>query len=141
VVRLALRRARPQLQRVEDQANGLSALAVCALLYAAVSGVGGGHELLVELLGGALFIVAAGALGAILARALRPSGLDPSVVVFTTGLRDFAVAATLARQAFGPAAAGVGGVNGALMLLVGALAATGLRRRAAHTRAPDNPTA
>ena len=129
---LALRAARPQLQRVEDHANGLSALAVCALLYAAVSGVTGGHELLVELVGGALFILASGALGAILARALTPAGLDPSVVAFTTGLRDFAVAATLARQAFGPAAAGVGGAYGALMLLTGALAATALRRRAAR---------
>jgi hypothetical protein len=128
---LALRRARPRLQRVEAQANGLSALAVCALLYAAVSGVTGGHELLVELLGGVGFLLAASALGALLARALRPRGFDPSVVVFTTGLRDFAVAATLARQAFGPAAAGVGGVYGALMLLAGALAATVLRRRAA----------
>jgi predicted Na+-dependent transporter len=127
---LVLRGARPQLERVEDHANGLSAIVLCALLYAAVSGVGGGHELLVELAGGALFLLVAGALGCGLARALRPTGLDPAAVVFTTGLRDFAVAATLARQAFGPVAAGVGGVYGALMLLTGAIAATVLRRRA-----------
>jgi hypothetical protein len=38
-------------------------------------------------------------------------------------LRDFAVAAALAGQAFGPAAATVPGVYGVLMLLVGAAAA------------------
>ncbi len=133
---LAIRAARPQLQRVEGEANGLSALAVCALLYAAVSGVSGGHQLLNGLLGSAIFIIVAAAFGGVLARGLRAGGLrlDPAVVVFTTTLRDFAVAATLARQAFGSAAAGVGGVYGALMLLTGAWAATLLRRRAARTR-------
>ena len=64
----------------------------------------------------------------------RAAGLDPAVIVFTTALRDFAVAATLARQAFGPRAAGVGRVYRALMLLTGALAATLLRRRTAQAR-------
>jgi predicted Na+-dependent transporter len=42
---------------------------------------------------------------------------------FVIGLRDFAVAAALAAQAFGPPAATVAGVYGVLMLLVGAAAA------------------
>lgn len=131
-VGLAIRGARPQLERVKDEANGLSALAVGALLYAAVSGVSGGHELLTELVGSAIFIAVAAAFGVVLAYGVRARapGLDPAVIVFTTALRDFAVAATLARQALGAGAAGVGGVYGALMLLTGALAATLLRRGA-----------
>ena len=82
---LAVRRARPQLHRVDDHANGLSALVVCGLLYAAVSGVSGGHELLGELAGSALFIIAAGALGAVLARTLRATGLDLSVIASPPG--------------------------------------------------------
>jgi len=53
-------------------------------------------------------------------------------VAFAVGLRDFAVAATLATQAFGPRAATVGGVYGVLMLIAGALATAALRRRARH---------
>ena len=44
-VGLAIRGARPALQRSEGSLNGLSALTVCVLLYAALSGVGGGHQL------------------------------------------------------------------------------------------------
>jgi predicted Na+-dependent transporter len=54
---------------------------------------------------------------------------------FVIGLRDFAVAAALASQAFEPSAATVAGVYGVLMLLVAAAGAQLLRRRAAglHT--------
>ena len=51
---------------------------------------------------------------------------------FVIGLRDFAVAAALASQAFGPPAATVAGVYGVLMLLVGAAGAELLRRRATN---------
>ena len=47
-------------------------------------------------------------------------------------LRDFAVAAALAGQAFGPAAATVSGVYGVLMLLLGAGAAHLMPRLAAR---------
>jgi predicted Na+-dependent transporter len=59
--------------------------------------------------------------------AWAPSGLR-ATGVFVIGLRDFAVAAALASQAFGPAAATVAGVYGVLMLLVGAAAAHWLPR-------------
>ena len=52
-----------------------------------------------------------------MARELRSTG------ALVIGLRDFAVAAALAAQAFGPAAATVCGVYGVLVLLVGAAAA------------------
>lgn len=54
---------------------------------------------------------------------------------FVIGLRDFAVAAALASQAFGPSAATVAGVYGVLMLLVAAAGAQLLRRRAAGLHA------
>jgi len=50
-----------------------------------------------------------------------------ATVLFTTGLRDFAVAAALAEAAVGPAVAGVAGAYGLLMLLAGAAAAGRLR--------------
>lgn len=109
--------------------NGLGAVTVCLLLYAAVSNVRGGHQLEQEILGSAAFMFVSASLGLLLACFLGSGGLDAGAVVFTTGLRDFAVAAALATQAFGPGAASVGGVYGALMLLAGALAATWMRRR------------
>jgi predicted Na+-dependent transporter len=47
----------------------------------------------------------------------------------TIAMRDFAVAAALAQQAFGSRAGAVPGVYGVLMLVAGALAASRLRRR------------
>jgi hypothetical protein len=49
-------------------------------------------------------------------------------VAFAFALRDFAVAATLASQAFGTPAASVAGIYGVLMLIAGALATAALRR-------------
>ena len=63
--------------------------------------------------------------------------VDQSVeVIALIGLRDFAVAAALASQAFGPSAATVAGVYGVLMLLVGAAAAQLLRRQPPAPRTP-----
>jgi hypothetical protein len=62
-----------------------------------------------------------------------PSPASPSPATtpgaFTIAMRDFAVAATLATQAFGPGAGTVPGVHGVLMLIGGSLAATTLRHR------------
>ena len=52
-----------------------------------------------------------------------------SAVALAIWLRDFAVAATLATQAFGTQAATVGGIYGVLMLIAGALATAALRHR------------
>jgi BASS family bile acid:Na+ symporter len=131
---LLLRGRQPALKRAEGSLNGLAAVTVCLLLYAAVSNVHGGHRLAQEILGSAAFMIASAALGLLLSQRLRTHALDPGAVAFTTGLRDFAVAAALATQAFSPAAASVGGIYGALMLLAGALAATWMRRRSPHPR-------
>jgi hypothetical protein len=52
-------------------------------------------------------------------------------------LRDFAVAATLATQAFGTSATTVAGIHGVLMLIAGALTTASLRRATGQTRTPS----
>ncbi len=47
---------------------------------------------------------------------------------FVIGTRDFAVAAALASEAFGPSAATVAGVYGVLMLILGAAVASFLNQ-------------
>jgi predicted Na+-dependent transporter len=127
---LAARGMAPRLSESEDTLNGLAALAVCALLYAAISGVRGGHQLIQDLIASLAFMTVAFIIGAAISRALGVGyGLDRTAVLFTSWLRDFAVAAALATQAFGAAAGSVAGVYGALMLLAGAGAATWIRGR------------
>jgi BASS family bile acid:Na+ symporter len=134
---LAIRGLRPALQRSEGLLNGLSALTVCVLLYAAMSGVAGGHQLAQAALASLRFMLAAGVVALILTRI--PWALDTPAVALTSWLRDFAVAAALASQTFGSATAGVAGIYGALMLLAGAITATLLRRRATTQPASRSP--
>jgi len=127
---LAIRSMVPRLSETEGALTGCAALTVCALLYAAISGVHGGHQLVQELVASISFMIVALAAGALLSRGLaHRHHLDPTSVLLTSWLRDFAVAAVLATQAFGTAAGGVAGVYGAVMLLGGAAAATFIRRR------------
>jgi hypothetical protein len=71
--------------------------------------------------------------GAFVARTLAAKrDLDRTAVLLSTWLRDFAVAAVLATEAFGTRAGSVAGVYGALMLLAGAAAATIIRRRSTN---------
>ena len=107
-----------------------STVAVVVLIYAALSGTSGGEDIGPALVASAAFLALSGvpALG----WARMVSGQRRPAVAFAVGLRDFAVAATLATQAFGPRAATVGGVYGVLMLIAGALATAALRRRARH---------
>jgi predicted Na+-dependent transporter len=130
---LALRAAAPRLSRTEGTLNGLAALTVCGLLYAAISGVHGGHQLIQEIVGSLVFMIVAFFVAAFVARTLAASSdLDRTAVLLTTWLRDFAVAAVLATEAFGTRAGSVAGVYGALMLLAGAASATIIRRRSTN---------
>ena len=124
---LAARGAVPSISRADGALGGLSTLAVCALVFAALSGLGGGDQLPAAALGAVIFLAAAGVVALIAARLLPRLGA--AAVGLPTGLRDFAVAAALATQAFGVRAATVAGIYGVLMLIAGALAATALRRR------------
>jgi BASS family bile acid:Na+ symporter len=127
-------RARRRLRRADPEREGVAALAVAMLVYAALSGTHGGHHL-----GAALAAsVALLAVSALLAEGWRRT---VPVVVAVPGalaiaMRDFAVAAALASQAFGSSAGVVPGVYGVVMLLAGsatagALARTRRRRRPA----------
>jgi predicted Na+-dependent transporter len=124
---LALRAAVPRLEKIEGEVAGLAALVLAGLVYAALSG--SDHARLGSaLLAGALFV----AVGAAVA-ALWPGGSDRVTAGLTIGMRDFAVAAALAEQAFGSRAAGVPAAYGVLMLLAGSAATTVMRRRGLRT--------
>ena len=124
---LAARARFARLSELDAELAGMASLTVVLLLYCAMSGAPGGDELLSAAAGSALFLVASGI--AVAAWAL----VAPSDLRFTGALvielRDFAVAAALAAQAFGPPAATVAAVYGVLMLLLGAAAAHVLATR------------
>ena len=126
VVGLALRASVPRLEHAEGELGGLATVAVVVLVYAAMSGADEGGALAPAAGASALFLAAA-ALPAAAWMVLAPRGLR-STGALVIELRDFAVAAALAGQAFGPAAATVSGVYGVLMLLLGAAAAHALPR-------------
>lgn len=129
-VGLTARALTPRLSQSEGTLNGLAALTVCALLYAAISGVNGGDQVIQEIIASVAFMIVAFLVGTLVASRLAQSNnMDRTAVLLTTWLRDFAVAAVLATQAFGTTAGSVAGVYGALMLLAGAAAATFIRRR------------
>jgi SBF-like CPA transporter family (DUF4137) len=110
-----------RLSDVDADLAGLASLTVVLLLYCAMSGAPGGDELLSAAAGSALFLVVSGvAVAAWALVAPRDLRLTGALVI---ELRDFAVAAALAAQAFGPPAATVSAVYGVLMLLLGAAAA------------------
>lgn len=120
---LAARGALPALGRAEPQYAAGAALAVAALVYAALSGASGTGELGQAALAGAALLVVSVVPAAL---ALRHTG-QPATA-FCVVLRDFAVAAALAGQAFGPRAAVVAGVYGVMMLVFGAALAAAAQR-------------
>jgi len=97
------------------------------LIYAALSGTDAGDDLL-PAVGASTAFLALSAIPA-LAGARLVSPQRRTAVAFAVTLRDFAVAATLATQAFGIRASTVAGVYGVLMLSAGALATVTLRHR------------
>jgi BASS family bile acid:Na+ symporter len=131
LVGLAIRALVPRLAGVEDELGGLAAIIVVVLVYAAMSGSDEDAELLSAALASLLFLLVSAlpvlAWIALAEHDLRLTG------AFVIELRDFAVAAALATQAFDSSAASVAGVYGVLMLLLGAaatqLAPSAQRRR------------
>lgn len=126
-VGVAARALWPRLARGEPWYAGGSTLAVVVLIYAALSGSSGGDDLLPALAASAAFLALSAIPALAAARIVAPD--RQSAVGFAVALRDFAVAATLATQAFGTEASMVGGTHGVLMLIAGALATVALRRR------------
>lgn len=116
----------PKLARLKPELSAMSTLTVVTLVYASLSGAGGGASLVPALLGSAAFLAASAAFA--LAGARFVGGAYRSTVPLAVGMRDFAVAAALAAKAFSPPAAAVAGVYGVLVLVAGAAVATFLRR-------------
>jgi BASS family bile acid:Na+ symporter len=136
---LAVRAGASRLEHAEGELGGLATLAVVVLVYAAMSGADEGGDLLPAVAASALFLAAA-ALPAAGWMALAPRELRATGALVIE-LRDFAVAAALAGQAFGPGAATVSGVYGVLMLLLGAGAAHALPRLSRRSSRPRESSA
>lgn len=116
----------PRLGRLEPEFSAVGTLTVVVLVYASLSGAGG-QAILVPALTGSVAFLFISALLALLGAHLVGRTYRTSVPL-VVGMRDFAVAAALAAEAFGPSAAGVAGVYGVLMLIGGAAVASLLRR-------------
>lgn len=115
-----------RLETVDSERDGVAALAVAALVYAALSGTRGVHDLGAALLASTAFLAVSAALAELWRRRVAGGASIPGAL--TIAMRDFAVAAALAQQAFGARAGAVPGVYGVLMLVGGTVAAGRLRR-------------
>jgi predicted Na+-dependent transporter len=121
---LAARAALPALGRADPEFGAGGALAVAALVYAALSGTAEtGGALGPAVVAGAAFLAVSALVAVAVLR--RAHDLTPA---FCLGMRDFAVAAALAEQAFGARAAVVAGAYGVMMLVAGAALAAAERR-------------
>jgi predicted Na+-dependent transporter len=125
-VGLFARARAPRLAAAEGDRAAAAVVVLVVLVYASL-GDTGASALGPALAGAAAFLAVSAAVAALAARALPPP--ERPAAGLAIALRDFAVAAALAGQAFAPAAAGVAGVYGVLMLVAGAAVAGRLRRR------------
>jgi predicted Na+-dependent transporter len=133
---LILRGLRPLGPKGDAAATTTAALAVAALVALIAAEVHLSSRYLEVLAGLILFVLGSAVLGWFLGRhRRRPDGV---AVLLTTSMRDFAIAASLAATAFGPAAAAPLGVYGILVLIWGTAAAGTMRRRILGT-APSSP--
>jgi BASS family bile acid:Na+ symporter len=119
-------RSRPalasRLAAAEAVREGVAALTVAVLVYAALSGTHGAHHLGAALLASVAFLIVCACL-AELWRRLDTHRASAIPGAFAIAMRDFAVAAALASQAFGTAAGAMPGVYGVVMLVAAAIAA------------------
>jgi predicted Na+-dependent transporter len=122
-------RVAARLAARDPEREGIAAVTVAVLVYAALSGTHGAHHLGAAVLASAAFLAVSGVL-AVGWRRARGAVADAVPGALAIAMRDFAVAAALAAQAFGPGAGAVPGVYGVLMLLAGAIAAGRLGRPA-----------
>jgi bile acid:Na+ symporter, BASS family len=117
-----IRTLAPGVAAADAEREGVAALTVAVLVYAALSGTAGAHGLAPALLAAVVFLLFSGLLGELWRRRTAP-GTVAIPGALAIGMRDFAVAAALAAQAFGPRAAAVPGVYGVVMLVAGAVVA------------------
>jgi predicted Na+-dependent transporter len=114
-------RVAARLTRLDPPRDGVVALTVAVLVYAALSGTEGAHHLGAALLASLAFLAVSGVLAELWRRRAGAVVAIPGALAIA--MRDFAVAAALATQAFGTPAGAVPGVYGVAMLIAGALAA------------------
>lgn len=126
-----------RLARVDGEREGVAAITVAVLVYAALSGTRGAHGLGAALLASLIFLALSAGLGELWRRraAASPTAAPTAIPgALAIAMRDFAVAAALASQAFGSAAGAVPGVYGVVMLLAGSVAAGVFARNARADR-------
>jgi bile acid:Na+ symporter, BASS family len=111
-----------RLAAVDAEREGVAALTVAVLVYAALSGTHGAHHLGAALLASVAFLIVCAGM-AQLWRLVDGRRASAVAGAFTIAMRDFAVAAALATQAFGAGAGAVPGVYGVVMLVAAAVAA------------------
>jgi BASS family bile acid:Na+ symporter len=128
-VGVAVRSRRPQIAATDPEREGVAALTVAVLVYAALSGTRGAHHLGAALLASVAFLAVSAALAELWRRRADADTAVPGALAIA--MRDFAVAAALATQAFGTDAGAVPGVYGVVMLVAGTVAAGRLARAAA----------
>jgi len=134
VVGVAARSRWPRSAAADPEREGVAALTVAVLIYAALSGTKGAHHLASALLASVAFLAVSAALAELWRRRAAASATAiPGALAIA--MRDFAVAAALATQAFGTGAGAVPGVYGVVMLVGGTVAAGRLARRGGAERA------
>ncbi|HEX3830416.1 MAG TPA: bile acid:sodium symporter [Solirubrobacteraceae bacterium] len=116
------------LRRRDAERDGVASVIVALLVYAALSGTRGAHGLGAAFAASLAFLIVSAGLAAVWQRGTRQDDTAvPGAMVIA--MRDFAVAAALASQAFGNRAAAVPGVYGVVMLLAGSAFVTLRTRR------------
>ncbi len=124
---LLLRAVRPPGARMEKGASLTATVTVSALVALIASEVHLSGRYFGVLAGLLVFLAGSALVGWLLGRrSLRPRA---GALLLTTSMRDFAIAASLAVAAFGPAAAAPLGLYGILVLVWGTAIAGTLRRR------------
>jgi predicted Na+-dependent transporter len=126
IVGVAARSRWPRTAAADPEREGVAGLTVAVLVYAALSGTHGAHHLAAALLASVAFLALSAALAELWRRRAAPAAAVPGALAIA--MRDFAVAAALATQAFGTRAGAVPGVYGVVMLVAGTVAAGRLAR-------------
>jgi predicted Na+-dependent transporter len=116
-VGLCLRARKPPSPKVEAAATTTATVTVAALVALIAAEVHLSDRYLGVLGALAIFLAVSAAAGWLLGR--RSHRPDATAVLLTTSMRDFAIAASLATAAFGPAAAAPLGLYGILVLIWG----------------------
>jgi predicted Na+-dependent transporter len=124
ILGVGVRSARPlqiRLAGLDPEREGVAAVTVAVLVYAALSATAGAQHLAAALLASLLFLAVSAALAECWRR--RAHGASGPAGALVIAMRDFAVAAALATQAFGTSAGAVPGIYGVAMLVAGTVAA------------------